>query len=128
MKPTKQLRRRNFFRTIFGVFSLSGIMFTFQACYGPPQDFGLDVLIQGKVVSGTTLTGIPDILVNIPYTGQNTVTSSDGSFSLYAERLPSYSIIVSDNDGDKNGIYQAKDTVVNLPETNDLIDLQIVLN
>jgi len=124
----KHLRRRNFFRTIFGVFSLSGIMFTFQACYGPPQDFGLDVLIQGKVVSGITLTGIPDILVNIPYTGQNTVTASDGSFSLYAERLPSYSIIVSDNDGDKNGIYQAKDTLVNLPETNDLIDLQIVLN
>ncbi|MFH0760133.1 MAG: hypothetical protein V2A67_01365 [Bacteroidota bacterium] len=128
MKTQKHLRRRNFFRTIFGVFSLSGIMFTFQACYGTPQDFGLDVVIKGKVVSGTTLTGIPDIMVNITSIGQNTITSSDGTFSLYTERMPSYSISVSDNDGDKNGIYQAKDTVVNLPETNDLIDLQIVLN
>jgi hypothetical protein len=128
MKTQKHLRRRNFFRTIFGVFSLTGIMFTFQACYGPPQDFGLDVLIQGKVVSGTTLTGIPEILVNIPYIGQNTITASDGSFSLYAERMPSYSIIVSDNDGEKNGIYQAKDTVVNLADTEDHLDLQIVLN
>ncbi len=128
MNPTKHLRRRNFFRTIFGVFSLSGIMFTFQACYGPPQDFGLDVLIQGKVVSGATQAGIPDILVNIPDIGQYTRTESDGSFRMHVERQPGLSISFSDTDGDQNGIYQAKDTVVSLSETSELVDLQIVLN
>lgn len=128
MKPIKHLRRRKIFRTIFGVFSLSGIMFTFQACYGPPQDFGLDVLIQGKVVSGTTQAGIPDILVNIPDIGQYTRTESDGSFRMHVERQPGFNVSFSDTDGEVNGIYKAKDTVVNLTETTGQIDLQIVLN
>jgi hypothetical protein len=128
MKPDKHLRRRNFFRTLFGVFSLSGIMFTFQACYGTPQDFGLDVLIQGKVVSGVTQAGIPDILVNISDIGQYTRTDSDGSFNLHVERQPGFSVSFSDTDGEQNGMYQAKDTVVTLSETTEMVDLQIVLN
>ncbi|HBB92871.1 MAG TPA: hypothetical protein DC042_14445 [Bacteroidales bacterium] len=121
-------RRNNLFRTIFGIFSLSGIMFTFQACYGTPQDFGLDLLVQGKVVSGSTKEGIQGIKVSVPSNGQYTETASDGTFMLYTERQPEYRISVTDTDGALNGVYQAKDTVITVPETIESIDLRIELN
>ncbi len=121
-------KRNNLFRTFFGIFSLSGIMFTFQACYGTPQDFGLDVLVQGKVVSGSTQQGIPGVKVSVPDNGQYAQTASDGTFSLYTERRLEYRISVTDTDGALNGIYQAKDTVVTVPETSESIDLRIELN
>lgn len=121
-------RRNNLFRTIFGIFSLSGIMFTFQACYGTPQDFGLDVLLQGKVVSGYTQEGIPGVKVSVPANGQYAQTSIDGTFSLYTERRLEYRISVTDTDGALNGAYQAKDTVITVPETSESIDLRIELN
>jgi hypothetical protein len=121
-------KRNNLFRTIFGIFSLSGIMFTFQACYGTPQDFGLDVLVQGKVVSGSTKSGIQGIKVSIPANGQYAQTAADGTFSLYTERSPEYRISVTDTDGGLNGVYQAKDTLVTVPESSESIDLMIELN
>jgi hypothetical protein len=121
-------KRNNLFRTVFGIFSLSGIMFTFQACYGSPQDFGLDVLVHGTVVSGSTKAGIPGIKVSIPVNGQYAQTASDGTFYLYTERQAEYHITVTDIDGAMNGVYQAKDTLVTLPEKSETIDLRIELN
>ena len=127
MKSNPTLRRK-YLRTVFGIFSLSGILFVFQACYGSPQDFGLDILIRGKVVSASTHEGIPDIKVSIPANSQYVTTAADGSFSLYTERLTQYKISFSDTDGAKNGTYQVRDTVVTLPETSEMLDLQIELN
>ncbi|MCX6224242.1 MAG: hypothetical protein NTV01_05750 [Bacteroidia bacterium] len=95
LNQNRYLIRRKLFRTIFGVFSLSGIMFAFQACYGTPQDFGQDVLINGKVSSAQTLTSITGIKVLVNQSGQYTVTGADGKFAIYCERMPEYKITLT---------------------------------
>jgi len=120
--------KRNFFRILFGLFSLSGIMFAFQACYGTPQDFGLDVHVTGKVVSGTNQQGIPSIQVKVGENDNYVQTGPDGTFNFFIERLPSYTFSFNDIDGTENGSYQSRDTVVTVPSGSESLDLQIVLN
>jgi hypothetical protein len=49
--------KRDWKRKIIGGLCLTSIAFVFQACYGTPQDFGEDLLIEGQVKSKTT--GLP---------------------------------------------------------------------
>ena len=131
MKTANQnryLRRRKLFRTLFGVFSLSGIMFAFQACYGTPQDFGQDILISGKVTSATSKAAIPGIKVEVYQSGQYVESGIDGSYSMYFERMNEYKIIFSDRDGALNGRYQARDTIVKLSDELDILIVNIELN
>jgi hypothetical protein len=124
---SRYLKRRKLFRTVFGIFSLSGIMFAFQACYGTPQDFGLDVLIRGKVTSAISKNAIPGIKVLINHTGQYSTTAADGTFNIYCESQQEYNIIFSDTDGSQNGVYQLRDTTVLLPDQAEEIVLNIEL-
>ena len=116
------------FRTIFGIFSLGGILFAFQACYGTPQDFGMDILVTGKVMSGETKAGIPNIRVGLTGFGGYQFTETDGTFSFYTERMSEFHFTFADMDGALNGTYQPKDTVVTCPDSEETIDLQIELN
>jgi len=130
MKTSSQnryLRRRKLFRTIFGVFSLSGIMFAFQACYGTPQDFGQDVLIRGNVTSAASKAAVPGIKVLVSQSGQYAKTGFDGSFSMYCERMQEYTLAFSDIDGNLNGKYQASDTIVKLTGNSDSMTVNIEL-
>lgn len=130
MKTANQnryLRRRKIFRTIFGVFSLSGIMFAFQACYGTPQDFGQDVLIQGKVTSADNKSSVYGIKVLVNQSGQYTSSASDGTFFMYCERMQEYTLTFSDTDGALNGQYQACDTIVKLSDKSDSMIVNIEL-
>lgn len=114
----RYLRRRNLLRTVFGVFSLSGILFAFQACYGTPQDFGTDVLIKGKVTSVSTKASLANIRVDIDRTGQYTTTGNDGTFSMYCERLREYHLIFSDGNTPRDSRYSTRDTTIR-PPAND---------
>jgi len=121
------MRRRQVFRTLFGFFSLSGMLFVFQACYGTPQDFGMDVLIKGKVISAENQAGIHDIKISIDGLPQYTRSSGDGSFGLFVERASQYRIIFTDTDGQTNGFYAEKDTLLSLNEDQEEISLTIAL-
>ena len=46
--------KSNWIRKIIGGMSLTTAMFIFQACYGTPQDMGLDMLVEGQVKSLTS--------------------------------------------------------------------------
>lgn len=130
MKRSNQnryLTRRKLFRAIFGVFSLSGILFAFQACYGTPQDFGMDVLISGKVISALDKTPLSGIKVSLQESGQYTSTDDDGTYSVYCERLPAYQLKFSDIDGAKNGSYQGCDTTVQSTGETDSLVINIEL-
>ncbi|MFA6128554.1 MAG: hypothetical protein WC699_14745 [Bacteroidales bacterium] len=91
-------------------------MFAFQACYGTPQDFGQDILVQGTVRSQASGTAVPGIKVQILESGQYTVSASDGTWLIYCERFYQYTVKFSDTDGTKNGIYQECDTIAMLAE------------
>ncbi len=122
----KYLRKRKFLRTVFGVFSLSGILFAFQACYGTPKDFGTDVLIQGRVTSVSTKASLANIRVDIDQTGQYTVTRSDGTFRMWCEQMREYRLIFSDEQTPRNNRYTCRDTVIRHPFTNEpVIELTV---
>lgn len=130
MEENKQNRyhiRRKFLRTVFGVFSLSGILFAFQACYGTPQDFGQDIQIRGKVTSSANKSALPGIKVLVSESGQYTQSASDGTFSLWCERMPSYNLVFSDTDGPQNGQYQECDTLVLWDEQADDLTVNVEL-
>jgi len=131
MKTANQnryLRRRKLFRTIFGVFSLSGILFAFQACYGTPQDFGLDVLISGKVTSAASKASVSGIKVMVNESGQHTVTADDGTFYIHCEQMPEYSLTFTDIDGDRNGLFRQRDTTMQLAGEAETLTVNIELN
>lgn len=130
MKASNQnryLNRRKLFRTIFGVFSLSGIMFAFQACYGTPQDFGQDILIKGKVTSAANKASVSGIKVLVNQSGQYAQSAADGTFSIYCERMPEYNLIFSDTDGAQNGQYQVCDTTVQLGDQSENLTVNVEL-
>lgn len=75
--------KKNWKRKIIGGLCLSSAAFVFQACYGMPQDFGNDLLIEGIVKSKKTGLPVDGIKVSISNQMQYTATNSDGRFGFY---------------------------------------------
>jgi len=115
----KNLKIRNWLAGL----SLTTAFFVFQACYGPPQDFGLDVLIEGKVVSADTGDPLAGIQVASDSNYQTALTDENGEFSFYIAKDSVYAITFSDIDGEENGRYASKDTI--LENSDDSIFLKV---
>jgi hypothetical protein len=104
--------KRNWRRKILGGLSLTSALFIFQACYGTPQDMGLDILIEGQVRSGKTHNPAKGIKVSVTDKVQYQLTDQDGKFSLYTETADKYNIRFEDIDAAQNGSFVAKDTLL----------------
>jgi hypothetical protein len=112
MKKTITDKKRKILRRIYGALSLTTAMFIFQACYGSPQDFGLDTFIQGTVKSKKTSLPVSGIKISIeskPYVG---FTDNFGEFKIYTETAPQYKLKFEDIDGTTRGVFSQKDTIV----------------
>jgi hypothetical protein len=64
--------KRSLFQKIIGLFSLTALVFVFEACYGTPQDFGEDVEISGRVKSAVTGEAIQGVKVELKNQGSKT--------------------------------------------------------
>lgn len=117
--------KRKWIRKIIGGLSLTSVMFVFQACYGTPQDFGLDLLIEGQVKSKTSGLPIKGIKVSIADNMQYDVTNEEGKFSFYTEILEGLTLKIQDIDSIQNGSYFDKDTV--LTELSEKVYIDIML-
>lgn len=117
--------KQNHFQKIIRGLSLTSVMFVFQACYGPPQDFGYDVYLSGIVTSSVTGKPIKGIKVSLRDTSQYELTDSVGTFNMYVPRLNSYKIIFEDVDSINQGSFVSKDTT--LTSVNDSIHVNIAL-
>ncbi len=115
----------NLIRKLIGGLSFTTALFVFQACYGTPQDFGLDVYIEGLVKSKKTGEPIKGIKVSIADNQQYQYTNEDGSFSLYTETAETCKIKFEDIDSNQNGTFIDKDTI--LKNIADRIHLNILL-
>lgn len=102
----------NWRKRILGGLSLTTALFIFQACYGTPQDMGLDILIEGQVKSGKTEQPIKGIKVSVEDKVQYQYTDESGKFSFYTESASSYKIKFEDIDLNVNGIFVEKDTLL----------------
>ena len=100
-------------RKILGFLSLTSALFIFQACYGTPQDFGLDVYIEGIVRSEKTNKPIHGIKVSLANQPQYDYTSEQGKFKFYIERNNEYKIKFEDIDSLENRLFCSKDTILN---------------
>lgn len=117
--------KRNVIRKIIGGLSLTSAMFVFQACYGTPQDFGLDLLVEGQVKSKSSGLPIKGIKVSVADNIQYELTDDEGKFSFYTELLEGLTLQFQDVDSTQNGLYAGKDTV--LTDLSDNVYLDIVL-
>jgi hypothetical protein len=115
-------RKRKIYRRIFGVLSLSSAMFVFEACYGTPKDFGMDVNIQGFVKARKTGLPIPGIRVTIENQPQYELTDNSGKFYIYASPASVYKVRFEDVDSATNGSYLPKDTLVTM------VDKSLIFN
>lgn len=108
----QSVSNRNWVRKIIGGLSFTSAMFIFQACYGTPQDFKADLLIEGKVKAQATGLPIKGIRVSVAGEEQDLLTDEAGSFSFYTLLKDSVTLRFEDIDNTQNGSFAAKDTVL----------------
>lgn len=104
--------KRDWKRKIIGGLCLTSIAFVFQACYGTPQDFGNDLLIEGQVKSKNTGLPIKGIKVSVADKVQYTNTDDNGKFSFYMEKIQNPKIKFTDVDSTQNILFSNKDTIL----------------
>lgn len=117
--------KRNWIRNLIGGLSFTSALFMFQACYGTPQDFGLDLLLEGQIKSTTTGLPIEGIKISVSENLQYEISDENGNFSLYTERLENLKVQFEDVDAEENGKYIIKDTI--LKDVSEKIFLDIKL-
>jgi len=117
--------KTNFIKKLLGIFSVSTALFVFQACYGTPQDFNNDVLIQGIVKSNKSNLPIQGIQVKDLNTNQYEYTDENGAFTFYTERIDTLKFMFEDIDSTQNGRFSPKDTIVT--NIKDTIELNVLL-
>lgn len=118
--------KKNVCRKIIGGLSLTSAMFVFQACYGTPQDFGLDLLVEGQVKAKASGLPIKGIKVSVAGNIQYEITDENGNFSFYTEMLEDLTLKFQDVDSTQNGLFHDKDTL--LTERSEKIYLDITLD
>ena len=122
-EKNRLLRRRKVFSTVFKVFSLSGILFAFQACYGTPGDFGQDVLLTGTVTTKAGNEPVKDVKVMVRELGQYAITGDNGYFTLWCERMPEYVLSLTKEAVRPGG--PACDTTIRLTDKTEVMSLDL---
>jgi hypothetical protein len=117
--------KKNIIGKLIGGLSLTSALFVFQACYGTPQDFGLDLLVEGQVKSKTSGLPIKGVKVSVANKEQYGLTDDDGRFGFYTEKLEGLKLQFKDIDANENGLYVDRDTV--LTDLSDRVFLNIAL-
>jgi hypothetical protein len=117
--------KNNWIRKILGGLSVTSVLFVFQACYGTPQDFGLDLLVEGQVKSSSTGLPLQNIKVSVSNNMQYAYTNQNGEFSFYTEVADKLSLTFADTDSIQNGLYATKDTV--LSNISEKVNIDVLL-
>jgi hypothetical protein len=117
--------KKNRIGKIIGGLSFTSALFIFQACYGTPQDFGLDLLIEGQVKSRSSGLPVKGIKVSVADNMQYDLTDEEGMFSFYTEMVDGLTLQFQDIDSTQNGLYFDKDTVLTDLSENVYLDIAL---
>ena len=121
------LIKQKWFRALLKGFSLTSALFIFQACYGTPQDFGLDLHVYGQVRSNKTGLPVKGIKVAVEDNAQYGFTDNDGNFSLYTYQRSGGFMKFSfeDTDQSENGSFLKKDTLFQAVSDKYLLNVKL---
>lgn len=125
MKLKLKEKKRKILRVIFGTLSFSTAVFVFQACYGTPEDFGIDVSIQGRVISKDTNHPISGIKVSLENQPQYVITDGEGLYTIYTSMDSIFKVKFEDIDSTQNGIFLTKDTVVKIKDKTTYLNVSL---
>jgi hypothetical protein len=125
MVTYKKMEKRKILRKVYGALSLSSALFVFQACYGTPQDMGMDVLIHGIVKSKTTNQPIAGIKVAVGNPPNYDMTDKEGKFQIYTSRDSVYKVVFTDIDSTNNGAFLPKDTVIKIVDETSYLNVSL---
>ena len=117
--------KRNWMRGIIGGLCFTSALFIFQACYGTPQDFEFDLLVEGKVTSKGSGDPIKGIKVSVASISQYAHTNEEGLFSFYSNAADMFIIRFEDVDAEENGSYVDMDTVLNNVREDVYLDIEM---
>ncbi|MBO7492076.1 MAG: hypothetical protein J6T59_06520 [Bacteroidales bacterium] len=113
MKILERVRnkKQRILRALFGTFSATALMFTFQACYGMPP--GILLQPRGQVLDAETGEPVEGLQVNLWMHPIDT-TDHEGYFAgEFQEYSPvEYRVDVIDIDSTVNGLYERLDTTI----------------
>ena len=122
-------KKRKLLRFLFGSFSFTALMFTFQACYRMPER-SVEADIQGRVTDMETGEPVEGLQVTSDIVGLTDTTDRNGQFvdpvgkrSLYV--WEEYRFTVTDIDGAENGQYETLDTVLPVMDLTQPIQLKV---
>jgi putative lipoprotein (rSAM/lipoprotein system) len=109
-------KKQKLLRFLFGSFSFTALMFTFQACYGMPER-SIETVIQGRVTDMETNEPIEGLQVTSDIVGLADTTDQNGQFidpmgkrAMY--EWEEFRFTVTDIDDTENGQYETLDTVL----------------
>lgn len=117
--------KRNWLRGIIGGLSFTSALFIFQACYGTPQDFSPDVMVQGTVKSNKSGIPIEGVKISVANQEQYEYTDEEGFFAFYTESANTLTLKFEDVDAVQNGSYADKDTVLSDAWENVYLDIEM---
>ncbi len=120
------MNRKGLIRQMITGLSFTSALFVFHACYGTPQDFGIDMLVEGTVKSKESGMPIEGIKVSVVRSAQYQLTDSKGFFSFYTERYNGLTLTFEDVDSQLNGSFLPQDTVIS--SSADSVFLSVDLN
>lgn len=122
-------KKQQLLRFLFGSFSATALMFTFQACYGMPQSY-VEVTFRGTVTDAETGESISGLKVSSERINFSDTTDQDGNFEDPAgvrmlDEWVDYPIRVTDIDSTDNGLYETLDTVFSAGDLQNPIHLKV---
>ena len=121
-------KKQQLLRFLFGSFSATAIMFTFQACYGMPP--AQNVYIRGTVVDAGTGEPVEGLMVGLPEYGLTDTTDANGTFdypeSQYIIKGQIVDLQVTDIDSTENGLYEQLNVSATVEELASPLRLEVM--
>ena len=122
-------KKQQLVRFLFGSFSATALMFTFQACYGPPE-IHIKAKVQGKVLDTETGAPIKGLQVSIPALDFTAITDNEGNFvdpngERFFNECIGYDVQVNDIDSIENGLYESFDTTISASDLQNPLELKV---
>ena len=109
------------FKRLLGIFGAAGFLMIFQACYGTPQNY---MEINGKIKDNETGIGIEGIQIKVKSDSQEMriLSDSNGNFTTLI-KTTGYNLDfkIHDIDGELNGLYEDKDTSIDVNGENSFV-------